>query len=127
MFFFVSYLICHLKVTNDQSHNIASLEPSASLACHIIQYLFTSSPRPLLYRRSTTDQRMITASFRCICFNTFLLVLKCLFLLSEPKNQTPNNRVNKNNSAAAAAAAATAASASNGNNSRSNLQNDEQL
>lgn len=70
------------KVTNDQSQNIVFLEPSASLACHIIQYLFTSSPKPLVYRRSTTDQRMITASFRCIVFNTFLLVLKCLFLLS---------------------------------------------
>jgi len=75
-------------ITPDQCQNYALLEPSASLACHIIQYLFTSAPKPLIYRKSTYDQRMITASFRCLCFNKFLLVLKCLFLLSEPKKET---------------------------------------
>ncbi|CAF0769772.1 unnamed protein product, partial [Brachionus calyciflorus] len=85
-------------ITSDQSHNASILEPSASLACHIIHYIFTSSPKPLKYRRSSTDQRMITASCRSIMFNTFLLVLKCLFLLSEPKKDTSNNRRNQSSS-----------------------------
>jgi hypothetical protein len=85
-------------ITSDQSHNYTLLEPSASLACHIIQYLFTSAPKPLVYRRSTYDQRMITASLRSICFNSFLLVLKCLFLLSEPNNRITNNNCNNRNS-----------------------------
>ncbi len=73
----------------DQSHNFAILEPSAWLACHILQYLFTSSPRPLIYRHTTCDQRMLTASFlMCLPFNSFLLVLKGLFLLSDPKKDS---------------------------------------
>lgn len=87
-------------ITPDQCQNYALLEPSASLACHIIQYLFTSAPKPLIYRKSTYDQRMITASFRCLCFNKFLLVLKCLFLLSEPKKEpTPTPAASAKNSA----------------------------
>lgn len=72
-------------VTSDQSQNHVILEPSASLACHIIHYLFTSGPRALVYKKSTYDQRLITSTFRSICFNTFLLVLKCLFLMSKLK------------------------------------------
>lgn len=80
----------------DQSHNFSILEPSAWLACHILQYLFTSSPKPLVYRHTTFDRRMLTASFRSICFNSFLLVLKGLFLLSNPKDSSTNNQRSKN-------------------------------
>ena len=73
----------------DQSHNFAILEPSAWLACHILQYLFTSAPRTLIYRHTTFDQRMLTASFLLtLPFNSFLLVLKGLFLLSNPIKDT---------------------------------------
>lgn len=87
----------------DQSHNFAILEPSAWLACHILQYLFTSSPRPLIYRHTTFDQRMLTASFLLtLPFNSFLLVLKGLFLLSDPKKESvqsqPTNTRNKSSS-----------------------------
>lgn len=71
------------KVTSDQPQNNPLLEPSALLACHILHYLFTSAPKPLVYQRTTTDRRMITATFRYIGFSTFLLALKCLFLLSK--------------------------------------------
>ena len=71
-------------IMNDQSHNLAILEPSASLACHLLHFLFTSAPRPLIFRNSSFDQRMLAASFRSLCFNSFLLVLKGLFLLSKP-------------------------------------------
>ena len=54
------------NITPDQSHNFAQLEPSASLACHIIHYLFTGAPRPLAYRRCTNEQRMLTASLRTV-------------------------------------------------------------
>jgi hypothetical protein len=71
------------NISNDISQNSATLEPVASLACHVLQYLFTSAPRPLVYRRTTPEQRLLTASLRNICFSTFLIVLKCLFLLSK--------------------------------------------
>ena len=73
----------------DQSQNMSMLEPSAWLGCHMLQYLFTSSPRPLFFRHLTADQRMLLASFRTLPFNTFLLVLKGLFLISN--KETPNN------------------------------------
>jgi len=75
----------------DQSHNFSILEPSAWLACHILQYLFTSAPKALVYRHTTLDRRMLTASFRSICFNSFLLVLKGLFLLSNPVKDTQSS------------------------------------
>lgn len=71
-----------MQVTKEETQNNPMLEPSASLACHILHYLFTSAPKPLVYRRVSADQRMITATFRLIGFSTFLLALKCLFLLS---------------------------------------------
>ncbi len=74
-------------ITSDQSHDYTILEPTAWLACHILHYLFTSSPKSLVYRRLTSDQRMVTANFRSICFSTFLLVLKGLFLLSGTKRE----------------------------------------
>ena len=90
----------------DQSHNFSILEPSAWLACHILQYLFTSAPKTLVYRHTTSDRRMLIASFRSICFNSFLLVLKGLFLLSNPNkdsstsggNPRSNSRNNRPNS-----------------------------
>lgn len=77
----------------DQSHNFSILEPSAWLACHILQYLYTSSPRSLIYRATTFDQRMLTASFlMTLPFNSFLLVLKGLFLLSDQKKDASANQ-----------------------------------
>lgn len=91
----------------DQSHNFSILEPSAWLACHILQYLFTSAPKPCVYCNTTFDRRMLAASFRSISFNSFLLVLKGIFLLSHPNregsntnSQRSNNRNNRNQSSA---------------------------
>ena len=121
-------------ITPDQCQNLALLEPSASLACHIIQYLFTSAPKPLVYRRSSYDQRMITASFRCLCFNKFLLVLKCLFLLSEPKKDAavasssnkPSSKNSNNSSRVSERVSQSLANNSSGANTSGEEANSEQ-
>ncbi len=88
------------NITNDQSINTTILEPSASLACQILHYLFTSAPKLLVYRRTSSDQRMITASLRnhSFIFSSFLIVLKCLFLLGVSKKD-PNQNVTQSSSA----------------------------
>lgn len=75
----------------DQSHNFSVLEPSAWLACHILQYLITSTPKALVFRHTALDRRILAANFRSICFNSFLLVLKGLFLLSNPVKESSSS------------------------------------
>jgi hypothetical protein len=105
----------------DQS-NFSILEPSATLACHNIHYMFTSAPRPLIFRTCTFDQRMISANFRSICFSTFLLVLKCLFLLS-----TGGNNGNSNGSSPAPNQSSSASIVSNGSNSNTSANSGSAL
>ena len=122
------------NISSDLSQNSTILEPSASLACHILQYLFTSAPRALIYRRTTPEQRMVTATLRNICFSTFLIVLKCLFLLSEPKKDVPNintNKISRNSSSSSRLnerfqAASSSSSGSNVSGTLANAGNGEE-
>lgn len=70
------------KMSADHAQNSQITEPTAHFSCHIIQYMFTSSPKPLSYRPSSYVQRLLASNARLLSFNTFLLVLKGLFLLS---------------------------------------------
>lgn len=70
------------KMSSDYAQNSQISDPSANFSCRIIQYMFTSTPKPLHYRPSSYVQRLLASNARLLSFNTFLLVLKGLFLLS---------------------------------------------
>jgi hypothetical protein len=53
--------------------------------------LITSTPKALVFRHTAPDRRILAANFRSICFNSFLLVLKGLFLLSNPVKESSSS------------------------------------
>ncbi len=59
------------------------MESCALFACQVIKFLCTSSPKTLQFRATSFSQRLLIANFRSMNFNTFLLILKGLFLLSK--------------------------------------------
>lgn len=110
--FYLSIIKVYVAISVQQPDSMS--DPAALLGIDIVQYLFTSSFKPLTYKRILPDNRVALCSLRFhIQFNTFLIILKGLYLIGEPKNtssssngggvgsnSSSNSRMNRNNSSA---------------------------
>lgn len=71
------------ETSSSNSSSFNTNDSTALFSCQMIQHLYTTSPKPLIYRPSTYVHRLLVSNSRLMNFNnTFLLVLKGLFVLS---------------------------------------------